>query len=179
MLATQPFGPIKQWGYLVKDLEPAMQSWIDNLGVGPFWGFRNVALTSHMHGTRSEVIMNVGLTYQAGVQIELIEQLNPDEAPSPYSDFYQTEQPQVFQQFGYHSLDIDADRKTALSMGLRELGYVESQTQSHYYYFDHPSIAGMVIELMEMDQMTIDAFTYCATEAETWDGSDPYRLIDL
>ena len=74
MLDSQPFGPIKQWGYLVKDLDTAMQSWITNLGVGPFWGFKNVVLTSHMDGATSEVVLNVGLTYQAGVQIELIEQ---------------------------------------------------------------------------------------------------------
>ena len=179
MLETQPFGPIKQWGYLVKDLDQAMASWISNMGVGPFWGFKNVALKSHLQNQTSDVLMHVGLAYQTGVQIELIQQVNPEEAPSPYSEFYQTDAPQVFQQFGYHSHDIEADREKALAMGLQELGYVESQTQSKYYYFDHPTFAGMVIELMEVDQMTIDAFAMCANEAETWDGSDPYRLISF
>ena len=35
------FGPITQWGFLVKDIEAAMQSWVEHFGVGPWWGCSN------------------------------------------------------------------------------------------------------------------------------------------
>ena len=32
------FGPIRQWGFLVKDIDAAMHGWVQQLGVGPWWG---------------------------------------------------------------------------------------------------------------------------------------------
>lgn len=179
MFANELFGPVCQMGYLVKDLDAAMTSWTEQLGVGPFWGFRNVPLQSHFAGVESAVTIDVGLAYQNGVQIELIQQLNPESAPSPYSDFYQTESAQMFQQVGYYCLDIDKARATAAKIGLNELGYVESAMGSRYYYYDSPHMQPMVVELMEMDQATLDAFQACADEAADWDGSQPTRLISL
>ncbi|MBW2374102.1 MAG: VOC family protein [Deltaproteobacteria bacterium] len=37
MFCDGRFGPIKQWGFLVKDLDRAMACWVDQLGVGPWW----------------------------------------------------------------------------------------------------------------------------------------------
>jgi len=179
MMTNNLFGPVRQWGFLVKDLDEAMDAWISQLGVGPFWGFRNVELTSVYGGQTSKVIMDVGLAYQNGVQIELIQQTNADQATSPYSDFYKTDLSQSFQQVAYHCLDIEAGRATAIEAGLNELGYVESNMNTRYYYYDSPALNGMVVELMQVDQMMIDAFDACAEEAKEWDGTDPYRLISL
>ncbi len=38
------FGPITQWGFLVKDIDAAMKGWVEHFGVGPWWGYRNVRL---------------------------------------------------------------------------------------------------------------------------------------
>ncbi|NND83319.1 MAG: hypothetical protein HKN50_12900 [Gammaproteobacteria bacterium] len=179
MFADTLFGPVKQWGYLVKHLDQAMDCWIHQFGIGPFWGFRNVTLKSNYQGVESDVVLDVGFAYQNGVQIELIHQTNVGDALTPYSAFYQSTEPQMFQQLAYHCPDVDAARTCAVAAGLNELGYVESDMGSRYYYFDSPAMQGMVVELMEIDQMTADAFEMCAKEAEQWDGEDPYRLISF
>lgn len=178
MRCDELFGPVQQWGYLVKDLDAAMDCWVNQIGVGPFWGFRNVSLTAHYQGQQSEVNIDVGLAYQNGVQIELIQQNNP-EVVSPYSEFYKTEQNQLFQQFGYYCLDIDQAVARAHEMGLNELGFMESAMQTRYYYFDSPQLEGMMIELMQIDDAMLQAFKACSDEADQWDGSEPYRLISL
>ncbi len=179
MLADDLFGPVKQWGYLVKDLDQAMQAWVEQLGVGPFWGFRNVSLKSHFNGVESEVIMDVGLAYQNGVQIELIQQRNVDNIHSPYSAFYATDLAQTFQQVAYHSYDIEAGRAIAKTAGLDELGYVESTTGDRYYYYSSEQLNGLIVELMQVDEMLVGAFDACAQQAENWQGEDPYRLISI
>ena len=75
-LALQLFGPIKQWGFPVKDLDQAMAYWKDILGARPWCGYRNVTLEAHIEGQVNEVNMDVGLAYQNGVQIEFIPQTN-------------------------------------------------------------------------------------------------------
>ena len=87
MFADKILGPVKQWGYLVKDLDQAMECWVEQLGVGPWWGYRNVTVQALTDGQTSEVTMSVGLAYHQGMQIELIHQTN--DAHSPYSYFYE------------------------------------------------------------------------------------------
>ena len=60
-----------------------------------------------------------------------------------------------------------------------ELGYVESQTGGRYYYYDSPSLDGLVVELMQVVQMLVDAFDFCAEQASDWNGEEPYRLISM
>lgn len=106
MYCDSIFGPVMQWGFLVKDINEAMACWVDQLGVGPWWGFRNVAATSQFQGTMSDVKMDVGLAFQSGVQIELIQQTN--DVLSPYSAFYETDAKQTLHQIAYFAKDIDA-----------------------------------------------------------------------
>ena len=70
MFADDILGPVKQWGFLVKDLDQAMASWVDQLGVGPWWGYRNVPAQAVVDGESSDIVMSVGLAYHQGVQVE-------------------------------------------------------------------------------------------------------------
>lgn len=177
MQANKLFGPVKQWGYLVKDLDSAMDCWVNQLGVGPFWGFKNVPLTSYFQGQETEVMMDVGLAYQNGVQIELIHQTN--DVLSPYSEFYQTDKAQMLHQVAYLCPDIDAAVATGKAAGLKEVGYIKTMMGNRYYYMDSPALNGLVIELMEQDELYVSEFERCLKETEEWDGSEPFRLISL
>jgi 4-hydroxyphenylpyruvate dioxygenase-like putative hemolysin len=116
------FGPIKQWGFLVKDLETAMASWVQQLGVGPWWGYRNVPMRALMNGASTDIVINVGLAFQNGVQIELIQQVN--DAESPYRAFYHTEHAQQLHQLAYMVPDVEAAVAQAQAAGMREHGRV-------------------------------------------------------
>ncbi len=177
MFCDSIFGPVKQWGFLVKDLDEAMACWLEPLGVGPWWGFRNVSVTSQFRGIESGVKMNVGLAFQNGVQIELIHQTNDVE--SPYRAFQHSEARQTLHQVAYFAKDIDAALSKARSLGMSEVGSISTMLDTRYVYMDSPALQGLVIELMEIHDGFEAEYERNAAEAQTWDGRDPYRLVTL
>ena len=116
-----------------------MAHWKDVLGVGPWWGYRNVILESHYLGQSNEVRMDVGFSFQNGVQIELIQQTN--DTPSPYSDFLTSDKEQVFHQIAYFAPDIDKALKRARAAGMTETGMVKTP-QQRFYYMEAPWLGG-------------------------------------
>ncbi len=150
---------------------------VDQLGVGPWWGFRNVSVTSDLKGTKSDVKMNVGLAFQSGVQIELIQQTN--DALSPYSAFYETDARQTLHQIAYFAKDINAAVSRAEGIGMQEVGSITTLLGTRYVYMDSPAMRGLVIELMEIHDGFEEEYERNSAEAERWDGSDPYRLVSL
>ena len=177
MLCDAIFGPIKQWGFLVKDLDEAMAGWVDQLGVGPWQGYRNVSVTSHFQGSESAVTMDVGLAFQSGVQIELIQQTN--DVASPYRAFYETDAKQTLHQIAYFAKDLDAAIAKAKALGMREVGSITTLLDTRYVYMDSPAMQGLVIELMEIHEGFEKEFEQGIAEAERWDGNDPYRLVSM
>lgn len=170
------FGPVKQWGFLVKDIDAAMRCWVEQLGVGPWHGFRGVRLRADFQGEQSEITIHVALAYQNGVQIELIQQTN--DAPSPYRAFYGTGNAQALHQVAYIVPDLEAAVQKGKAAGLREHG-VLSNDFARYYYLDSPAMTGLVVELMQEDPHFLAAYADGVREAAQWDGSNPYRLVDM
>jgi hypothetical protein len=178
MFADNILGPVKQWGYLVKDLDQAMASWVEQLGIGPWWGYRNVPAQAVVDGNTTDIIMSVGLAYHQGMQIELIHQTN--EADSPYSFFYRnSEDAQVLQQIAYMVADVDAAISQCQARGMHEVGRILPAPGLAYVYMSSAAMKGLTIELMPQDQGFLDEYQRCAEEAADWDGSEPYRLISL
>jgi hypothetical protein len=176
MFADDILGPVKQWGFLVRDLDEAMASWVEQLGVGPWWGYRNVACKGVVDGLESDVVMSVGLAYHQGVQIELIHQTN--DATSPYSYFYRdSNDAQVMQQIAYMVTDVDVAIRQCEARGMHETGRIVPAPGIDYVYMSSPAMQGLAIELMPHDQGFLDEYQRCAAEAAQWDGSDPCRLI--
>lgn len=178
MFADDILGPVKQWGFLVKDLDQAMDAWIKQLGIGPWWGYRNVPARALVDGNEGDIVMSVGLAYHQGVQIELIHQTN--EAPSPYRYFYeQSQDAQVLQQMAYMVDDVSGAVASCEARGMQEIGRIMPGPDTAYVYMSSPAMKGLAIELMPHDQGFLDEYERCAQEATSWDGSDPLRLITL
>src|SRR5882757_10225347 len=78
-------GPIRQLGYVVENLDHAVQAWSAALGIGPWTIIRNVPLHSIYCGRSSQPLIDIALGYSGEMQIELIKQNN--HAPSPYRPF--------------------------------------------------------------------------------------------
>ena len=170
------FGPIMQWGFLVKDIDAAMKSWVEHFGGVPWCGYRNFRLQSEFRGAHTEVLMHVGLAYQNGVQIELIQQVNG--VISPYRFFYDTDKAQTLHQLSYIVPDLDAALARAAAAGLREHGVMRNDL-ARYVYLEHPAMEGLVVELMQSDPDYVAGFKACAAEAASWNGSNPCRLVDF
>lgn len=168
------FGPVRQWGFLVRDLDTALECWVDQLGIGPWWGYRNVVLASDFAGQQTEVCMDVAFSYQSGVQVELIQQTN--DVVSPYRMFYDGPAEQMLHQLGFFVDDVDVAVERGLAAGLSVHGSVSSPVQ-RYVYLQSPVLRDLVVELMPADPEFMAEYQRCAQEAEYWDGSDPYRLV--
>ena len=176
MFADAILGPVRQWGYLVKDLDEAMACWVEQLGIGPWWGYRNVSSKAVIDGVESNIVMSVGLAYHQGMQIELIHQTN--DAPSPYRYFYQdSDDAQVLQQIAYMVPDVDEAIASCQARGMHETARIVPAPGLNYVYMSSPALQGIVIELMPHDQGFLDEYARCAAEADAWNGDDPYRLI--
>jgi len=176
MFADKILGEVLQWGYLVKDLDEAMESWVEQLGIGPWWGYKNVPLKAIVDGKETDIKVDVGLAYHKGVQIELIHQTC--DSDSPYSYFYRgSDDAQVLQQVAYMVPDLNEAIAQCESRGMQEIGRVVPAPGADCVYMSSPAIKGIAVELMPLDQNFLDEYQRCAKEAADWDGSEPFRLI--
>jgi 4-hydroxyphenylpyruvate dioxygenase-like putative hemolysin len=80
------FGPVRQNGYVVRDIRAAMQHWVTVLDVGPWFYIDRVKTDWFRYrGQESGVEMSIALANSGDLQIELIQQRN--DAPSLYKEF--------------------------------------------------------------------------------------------
>ena len=178
MSLIESFGPIRQYGYLVKDLDQAVDFWLNTVGVGPWFGYRGVTLVNEPDETSNDIQLNVGLAYQNGVQIELIHQLC--DSPSPYRFFYDGTETMMQQQIAFFCKDIHNAKEQAQSLGLMPAGSVLTPTGQRALYYSHPAADKIVIELLEVDDTLLEGFSTFEQESQTWDRkTDPYRMIDM
>src|SRR6185369_10374617 len=81
------FGEVRQIAFVVRDVERAMQYWIETLGVGPFFVLREITPdTFRYRGAPSPApTLTIGFANSGTLQVELIQQ--HDDRPSAYRDF--------------------------------------------------------------------------------------------
>ena len=79
-------GEIRQLGYVVPDIEAAMDYWANVMGVGPWFYNPRVPIEDyHYDGEHYDVHNSVALANSGFIQVELIQTRN--DAPSMYRDF--------------------------------------------------------------------------------------------
>ncbi len=178
MLCNEFLGPVKQWGYLVRDLDESMKTFIEQMGLGPWWGFRNVPVTAAFGNEKTAIHLSVAMTYHQGAQIEFVQHMEPE--LSPNRDFYlDSDDALMFKELGYMVSDVAASVRQCEERGMHEVGRIIPAPGADCVYMSSPGMQGMVIELIPSDQAAHDNFSKCLAEAAEWDGSDPYRLITL
>ncbi|WP_375195838.1 VOC family protein [Sphingobium sp.] len=168
------FGPVDQIGFLVEDLDASIARWIGHSGVGPWTVFRNVALDGFYRSVPTHVTMNVGLSYQDDMQIELIQVTN--EAPSPYRN--EAGAPLL----GLHHIarivdDLDAAVATAIEGGM-EIAFTAQNPATRVAYLNVPDEPNLLFEFICGPDMRAMATAGIAA-ARIWDGSDAVTVIDL
>ena len=168
------FGDIRQNGYVVRDIEAALDHWTRVLGVGPFFYFERAPVQAfEYHGEPSEIEVSIALGNSGPLQIELIQQRN--DAPSMYRDFLAAGH-EGLQHVAYwtHTLDEDLARAEAAGYRIGHRGQSGGPT-GRFVYFDTEAHPGTVIELSEVDGAKGRFFEAVAQAAEGWDGSEPIR----
>lgn len=175
-MSQKRLGPIKQIAYVVDNLDASIQQWIALAGVGPWTVFKNTSMHGDCRGVATTVKLNVGLSYQDGMQIELIEVIS--KTPSPYQDA--AGRPLVgMHHIAWHSRNLDDDVAQAQSRGL-QCAFVASNGMVRVAYMESPQAPGLLLEFIEAVPLVLDGFAAGVKASEEWDGvSQPVQIYDF
>jgi methylmalonyl-CoA/ethylmalonyl-CoA epimerase len=171
------FGTVRQLGYLVPELDPAIDVWTRSLGVGPWTKLVGITLPATYRGAPTTVEMEIALAYRGDVQIELICQRN--DAPSPYRPWIRAGR------FGLHhvahvSADVDADVERGTALGLEVVFDIRMPGGGRYTYLQVPGLGDDVfVELLEATPTILGMFEQGMAAAAAWDGTPSVTAIDL
>lgn len=166
-------GEIRQLGYVVPDIESAMDHWSSVMGVGPFFYNPKVPIEGYTYGGEAfEVENSVALANSGFIQVELIQTRN--DAPSMYRDFMQAGN-MGLQHVAYWTTNFDADLALMLEQGFRVQMEGCVGKNGRFVYFDREAHPGTVIELSEVVGPKGRMFEHIRSASIDWDGSDPVR----
>lgn len=175
---SRKFGPIKQNGYVVRDIVAAMKHWSEALGVGPWFYLGEVDdLRADYKGMPTDAGIRVALAYSGDLQIELIEPV--DDHPSPYRDFLQS----TAGQGGLHHICSwmnQAGFEKAVAEHQSEGGtiaYGGMTSGTRFAYFDASYDLGTMIEIAVLSDVSESFMDHIRTTAEDWDGTNPIRPV--
>ena len=171
------FGQVKQNGYVVKDIERAMDHWVKVMGVGPWYYVKNVNTDYFRHrGQDSSVQMSIALANSGDLQIELIQQLN--DAPSMYKEFLDAGH-EGLQHMSYWSMEYAELYDKVLSLGyvLGQEGQIGGD-RGKFAYFDTQAHPGTVIEISDISGSKGQFFEHIRRASADWDGSRPIRVVE-
>lgn len=167
------FGEIRQLGYVVKDIEAAMDYWSRTLGVGPWFYNPKVPIVNyHYRGKSYEPHNSVALANSGFIQVELIQCRN--DVPSMYRDFLQAGNTGL-QHVAYWTQSYDDDLARAEKQGFKNVMGGEVGARGRFCYFDTEYHPGTVIELSEIAGPKGKMFDMIREVSENWDGQDPVR----
>lgn len=167
------FGEIRQLGYVVHDIEAAMDHWSRVLGVGPWFYNPRVPIRNFTYrGERHEPHNSVALANSGPLQVELIQTRN--DVPSMYRDFLRAGRTGL-QHVAYWTEDFDADLARVAAHGLVPVMSGEVGERGRFVYFDTELHPGSVIELSEVAGPKGRMFRMIREASEHWDGRDPVR----
>ncbi|WP_039805426.1 VOC family protein [Nocardia araoensis] len=176
---SRMFGPIRQNGYVVRDLNEAMRHWIEVLGVGPFFHIPRLPVQQlRFRDEPSEATISVALAQSGGLQIELIQQL--DDAPSAFREFLDAGREGLHHvAFWTTAFDTDLDRATEAGLRVVQSGRSgRGGPDERFVYFEPGGHPGAMIELSEISGDKGRVFQKVAAAANGWDGSDPIREMN-
>ena len=171
------FGPVRQVGYVVRDIEQAMAHWVA-LGVGPwFYKARIESTEFSYYGKPSRLPqLSIALANSGDLQLELIQQR--DDAPTLYVDTL-ARNGECAQHVAYWTMDRFDD----WCRQLQALGYTEGHSgrmgagRGRYAYFLRPDHPSAMIEISESTGGKAEYFVQVREAARHWDGSDPIRRL--
>jgi catechol 2,3-dioxygenase-like lactoylglutathione lyase family enzyme len=173
---AQSFGSIKQIAYLVDDLEASVANWTRYSGIGPWTLYKNVTLAGWWKGQDTTIVMDVGLSYQDELQIEIIRPVSKTISPYQHDDGRT--------KIGMHHMawmtdDFDADVAKARSRGLT-MCFTASNAASKVAYFENPNEPGILFEFIQVNPVIQQAFDDGVAASRNWDGREAIlQIVDF
>lgn len=168
-------GKANQIGYIVKDLDKALDYWINVMGVGPWFVSKSIVIEDYQYrGKATPLKMSVAVANTGDMQIELI--LDESEAPTWYQECLNAGKEGINHVSFWQMSDEEYDEtyKKMLDSGfvLAQCGSVRG---GRFAYFDSKDHSGLVIEISALVGAKGERFKFIADSARDWDGTNPIR----
>ncbi len=161
--------------WVVPDLKRAVEQWVRQSGVGPFFVFDELSFDDPQYrGEPCECPDISAAMAQAGdVQVELVCQ--NDDKPSFWRDVVPAGQA------GLHHLalycdDYDANVEAYTSAGA-EIAFSGLMMGAKVCWVDTTPSLGCMMEIIQANEVAGEVFSSFREAAENWDGSDPVRRL--
>ncbi|MCG8668394.1 MAG: VOC family protein [Pseudomonadales bacterium] len=174
---TKQFGPIRQLGYVVENIEASVEAWMDHQGVGPWMIIKNVPLACTYKGEKTQPMIDIALAYQGDMQIELIQQTN--DQPSPYLYYFENNL------LGLHHTaylcdDVDSAVSTAESHGHNVICDIRMPDGGRYVYTQVEALGEHIyIEFLSATDRMKGMFSEGIKAANSWNGDKNVTVIDM
>jgi hypothetical protein len=149
--------PFRQCAIVVEDLDEAVRRWAEQLGIGPWTGYRlEPPLLKDMwyHGEQVEFSLRHALAWQGELQFELVQ---PLAGPSIFAD-HLARHGEGLQHLGKYVSDHAAAVSEALRAGFVPLQSARgfgAEGDGAFAYFQVPGVA-MTVELIEAPRVRIE-----------------------
>lgn len=167
------YGPIRQMGYVVRDIHAAMNAWSSKLRIGPWFYNPRLALSAYSFRGQDydDFNMSYALANSGDMQIELIQQRC--DTPSLYLE-HLDRYGEGLQHICVWPDDYDAVFDLAVSTGLMpaQQGLFG---RIRFAYFEDAAHGGTSLEMSEMVPGRLPGIERIRAAAADWDGSDPVR----
>lgn len=169
-------GTPRQIGYVVRDIDAAIESWL-KIGVGPWFTMRELSLTAFYRGEPVSFVTSLAFSNIGDMQIELIQQ--HDDAPTIYQEFLNSPStdPSGYNQFAWWTQDLATTRKAVVDAGWDIVWEGVPGEGVGYFYAQAPDVPTTVLEFMELNDQTQGLGALVRGAAADWDGSDPIRSL--
>ena len=128
-------GPVRQIGFVVRDLDSALAAWV-SAGVGPWFVVREHAQTALYRGQPCALVISVALANSGDLQVELIHQ--HDDTPSIFTEFLDSGR-EGFHQLAWWPSDFDAAVAAAEAAGWPSSGRRGEDTMTRFAYVEPPA----------------------------------------
>lgn len=174
-MSKRRIGGIMQLGYVVSDLDAAIDHWVNKLNVGPFFVNRHARYSRFEYrGSSASPDLSLAFSFSGELNIELIQQ--HDETPSAFLDF-RRDYGEGLQHVGVLSDDLNADTRFLEEKGATSvLTLVNAGSGIETRFFDTQLYPGTMLELIGRTPDLDRHFARMKQSAKDWDGE--LRVMD-
>ena len=169
----QQSGQIMQMAYTVKDIRAAIDWWIRDANVGPWFLLESFTGPEQRYrGEPTQADVALAMSFAGHMNIELIQP--KDDRPSVYRETIQT------RGYGFHHMamaveDVEAERARYHMRGYHTAFSTPVPSGGSVYFMGDGPGAPCFIELIPATDSTDEMFTRYWKASLGWDGSDPIR----
>lgn len=165
-------GTIMQMAWVPVDYDATLRYWTETMGVGPFFEMNHIQVEAcHYRGQPADVDFSVAISYWGDMQIELVRQHN--DTPSIYQTWLQQGRE------GLHHVCIVVQsmaqaRALCAEAGAEVMQEIWLPGGGEAIYVD---LGGLMVEMIDFPAQNLAVFADMKSAADSWDGSDPVRVL--